>query len=88
MQTDRDSGDHGAEAQLLMHIARNHRNRQADADERDKGVEDDRDDLQGDRQGAGAAADMGTRSRAGGEGIMARAWGKESRLSITITVLR
>ncbi|MCY1437167.1 hypothetical protein D9M71_533180 [compost metagenome] len=53
LQANGQAGNDGAKAQLVMHVTRQHRNRQADAEEGNKGVEDDRKDLQGDREGTG-----------------------------------
>jgi hypothetical protein len=50
LRTDGQPGHHRTETQLLVYVAWDHRDRQADADKGNKGVEDDGDDLQGDRQ--------------------------------------
>ncbi|MNG31617.1 hypothetical protein D3C84_1174510 [compost metagenome] len=52
MRANGQPGDNGAEPQLFMDIPRQHRNRQADAEEGDEGIENDGNDLQGDRHGA------------------------------------
>ncbi|MNH26668.1 hypothetical protein D3C79_867330 [compost metagenome] len=51
LQADGDTGDDRTETQLIMHIAGQYRDRQADAEEGDEGVEDNREDLPGDRPG-------------------------------------
>ncbi len=65
LRTDGQPGHHRAETQLLMHIAGDDRDRQPDADKGDEGVENDGDDLQGDRQGRGGGGRHG-HSFAGG----------------------
>ncbi|MNN10216.1 hypothetical protein D3C81_1231340 [compost metagenome] len=87
LQADGYPGNHRTEAQLVVYIAGQHRNRQADAEERDEGVENDREDLQGD---GGIAAGGGGLLR--GHGLVrgravgvAPSWplreGNESRLT-------
>ncbi|MNP16322.1 hypothetical protein D3C76_1087130 [compost metagenome] len=52
LRADGQPGHDGTEPQLLVDITRQHRNRQTDAEEGNKGIEHDGDDLQGDRRGA------------------------------------
>ncbi|MNI91133.1 hypothetical protein D3C73_1487510 [compost metagenome] len=52
MHTDHQAGDDGAEAQVVVHVARQHGEGYADVQVADKGEQDDGDDLQGDRKGA------------------------------------
>ncbi|EJT84097.1 hypothetical protein PPS11_26569 [Pseudomonas putida S11] len=52
LHADHQARDHGTEAQVVVHIAGQYGQRDADVQVADEGEEDDGDDLQGDRKGA------------------------------------
>jgi hypothetical protein len=52
LHADHQAGDHGTEAEVVVHIARQYGQRDADVQVADEGEEDDGYDLQGDRKGA------------------------------------
>ncbi|MNV76293.1 hypothetical protein D3C71_1696330 [compost metagenome] len=52
LHADHQPRDHGTEAQIVVHIAGQYGQRDADVQVADEGEEDDGDDLQGDRKGA------------------------------------
>ncbi len=53
LRSDGQTGNQRAETQLIMDVTGQYRDRQADAQEGDERVEDDGDDLQGNRRGTG-----------------------------------
>ncbi len=53
LRGDGQAGNQRAETQLVMNVAGQYRNRQSDTQEGDERVEDDGDDLQGNRHGTG-----------------------------------
>ncbi len=67
--------DYRTKAQLVMHMAGQHRDRQADAEKRYEGVEDNRQDLQGDSEGMAGGGGLLrghglVRGRAVGRGVI------------------